>query len=872
MRDIVLRVTNNNVVTDLDITSDIPLRLDISTFDNSRIGVLFGVGSQTFDLPGTKKNNAFFNNAYDIGAIDIPALYDFVSAAVLIDGDEVLTGNMQLQEVVASEDGYVTYKVTVVDQAIQFTSELDGDFIANADFSAYNHNLTVDFITGSWSGSANNADLPLSGAVYYPLVDYGNDGEEAYYSLDASGSLPFIQFSGIATTSGSIDNKRTPLAYQQLLPAIRGKELLDVIADQAGFTYTSSFANLTSEAFKNVYVLAKSRDTLGPTSAGASNETFSGSLNSDMTLPTIGPGGTNPLLTTVELTADFDPSSNFTGPTNYRYVCPLNGNYQCDFSISFKQVTPGGASAFKAQYIAGVFVRFAAGGTQRYNSTGQSGFYPTGTSNEIQTGAFNIPNLTAGDAIELVLYVENLTTSNITTAEIYGDDDTFLNITSTPTSYANSPIDMAQQFDGNTKTLDLFKGFLEQFNMVAFPTYNQPKSITIEPFDTWMINGRDVNWTDKFNTAERISVTSPLAEQNKETFIGNSGDKDRFSVFTEDNQPNLPFGTVQLVSNSTIPQGQRKIQTFFSPVIMGTMLQSGSIDADGNPTYNLSVEENYVPHLYKFDNSGLKSFNFKPRIGYKLANNALTSAASSSIFIGNPGIGAIAYSGSDGYATISNLSAVGNLENTFNLHFDNTYTPFVASNSSFGIGTTVAETAYLSYWNNYIAGLYWNEGKKVTLDLFFTPEEYKDIRLNDRITIKDQTYRINKIKGFNLMEPDVVTVELLKLYPVFNNVVDTPAPTPSPTPVPTPTPTPTPTPVPTPTPTPTPSPSGCITVTIYGSSSGDYQEATFICCDGTTGYERVEDYASAQFCAQTGTVNSSGTGGVSFGGTCTDDC
>ena len=124
------------------------------------------------------------------------------------------------------------------------------------------------------------------------------------------------------------------------------------------------------------------------------------------------------------------------------------------------------------------------------------------------------------------------------------------------------------------------------------------------------------------------------------------------------------------------------------------------------------------------------------------------------------------------------------------------------------------------------------------------------------------------------MEPDVVTVELLKLYPVFNNVVDTPAPTPSPTPAPTPTPTPTPTPVPTPTPTPTPSPSGCITVTIYGANggSGDYQEATFICCDGTTGYERVEDYASTSFCAQQGTTNSSGTGGVSFGGTCTDDC
>ena len=63
MRDLVLRVTYENVVTDLDIDSNIPLRLDISAFDNSRIGVLFGVGSQTFDLPGTKKNNIFFKNA-----------------------------------------------------------------------------------------------------------------------------------------------------------------------------------------------------------------------------------------------------------------------------------------------------------------------------------------------------------------------------------------------------------------------------------------------------------------------------------------------------------------------------------------------------------------------------------------------------------------------------------------------------------------------------------------------------------------------------------------------------------------------------------------------------------------------------------------
>ena len=329
---------------------------------------------------------------------------------------------------------------------------------------------------------------------------------------------------------------------------------------------------------------------------------------------------------------------------------------------------------------------------------------------------------------------------------------------------------MSQQFDGNTKTIDLFKGFLEQFNMVAYPVPNESNVIRIEPFDTWMLQGRTRDWTDKFNEAERISIKAPLSEQNKETFIGPSSDKDRFSVITEDNQPNLPFGTVQLISTSDIPQGTRKVTTFFAPVIMGTMLASGSITTEGNLTFNLGVNDNYIPHLYKFDNSSLKSFNFKPRIGYKLTGVTMANASSQSMYIGDQGAG-VQYNGeTEGYATLSNISGVGNELNLFNTHFDNTYTPFVPANSSFDIGDRVAETAYESYWNNYIAGLFWNEGKKITCDLYFTPEEYKDIRLNDTIIIKDQKYRINKIKGFNLQEPDVVPVELIKLFPSHDRV------------------------------------------------------------------------------------------------------
>jgi hypothetical protein len=137
-------------------------------------------------------------------------------------------------------------------------------------------------------------------------------------------------------------NESTPLQYQQLLPAIRGKELLDVICDQAGFTYTSSFANLETEAFKNVYVLAKSRETLGPTSAGASNEQISSSLSGNQAIAS--QLGFAQYELTIENISTFDPNSNFNDGT-HRYVVPLAGAYNVSFSTNFDVKIPSGGTA-----------------------------------------------------------------------------------------------------------------------------------------------------------------------------------------------------------------------------------------------------------------------------------------------------------------------------------------------------------------------------------------------------------------------------------------------------------------------------------------------------------------------------------------------
>ena len=92
MADLVLRVKYDGVYHDLDVDSNIPLRLDISAVENSDIGEIYGAGSQTFNLPGTRRNNAFFKGAYNVGAVDIPAFYNSIDAEVIYNGESLLSG------------------------------------------------------------------------------------------------------------------------------------------------------------------------------------------------------------------------------------------------------------------------------------------------------------------------------------------------------------------------------------------------------------------------------------------------------------------------------------------------------------------------------------------------------------------------------------------------------------------------------------------------------------------------------------------------------------------------------------------------------------------------------------------------------------
>ena len=737
INDLILRVTYDGVVTDLDVDGDVPLRLDMSTVESQDFGKVFGVGSQTFDLPGTSNNNKFFNHAYSVSATDIPGFYNTIPCDVILNGETLLLGRLQLIEVITSDEGYIDYKVQVTDTVLQFEEALNGLLIKNADFSSYNHTFNSASILDSWD------DNLLSGSIFYPLAEYGgqNDTNNFSFATFSSGSA-FDQ-----PTTRAWDVGAHPYQPEQFLPAIKAKDLLTVIFDQVGFRYTGSFAE--SDDFNQAYVLPKGQDGIGPVVDPSLVATFEAEENTPQSFTVAAQTNVQ-----VNFTSEIsDPQSAYNAAQSH-YVAPANGDYIFRADMVFDNPTIGTIDivTYRLDLVKGIYPSSAT-----VIDTAQV------TINALEGATVNLAvggkhTLNSGDDV-WVLFTKTVGGNAFSVAgSTFGCSDA-------PPSVVDTTLLMGLQFQADTKSLDILKGFMEQYNLVMVPEQNSSRTIVIETFNDWKREGEIKDWSQKYDTAKRIGINHTVDELPKETFLKNKDDVDRFSKVTIENQPNDQYGTLRLLADNNISQGEDTIGDFFAPVILSGPFEIETTPARDLPEsqsfdFDIDVNDNTViPHLYKLENKQIQSFAFKPRIGYKVSNTVQYPYV---INIGELG-SFTQISGS--YATLSNVAALPVISGSTNdLLFNNTYTPY--TDAGFNFNNSVSN--YKRYWETYYSSLYWDDATRVTLDLFFEPYEYESIQLNDRILINNIIYRINKIKGFNLTRRDVVTVELLRLYPAYS--------------------------------------------------------------------------------------------------------
>jgi hypothetical protein len=725
---IILRATNDDgVKVDLDVLeADQPILCDISAIENGTIGDVYGVSSQTFSLPGTDKNNAFFGNLFNLGSTPAVALQDSIPCQVLTDGQAVFTGRLYITDIVTDQKGYTTYQVNVVNETVDFKFILTDVILSQLDWSEYDHLYTYANITGSWDGLVANGD------IVYPNVDYGRAEEDTQAPTYAFSNNP---------SSVTFDTSIKPLRVIDFKPAIRVRAVLDTIFKQTGYQYTSSF--IESSYFSNLYTLVTPNDGVGvqninPTTGSfyafrqTSNQTFNALTD-----------------TLINFNAEAYDDFNRYNLINDEYTTYVQGQY--GFTLAFTY----SISNYDLDNRLRFFVTLQDdSGTQIAGRT----FVDPPQSGQL-IAPFPLISLAAGRKVKA--YVELFTDDGSEVVTIGpGENATYFTLYSAPKSVINSNVDMGEQFPQDLKALDFLLGLVQKFNLVVEPVPGTRNVLRIEPFQDWIDQGATKDWTDKVDRNQRFEIVHPITEQPKEIIFSDEEDTDVLNQYTKDRFAGKIYGTYVYSNDSDLCIGERKIgQTFAA-----------------TPVRNIPNSTDFIIPLLHKRESGQepRPYAFKPRLLYANGKKQVPAEAFGAS-VGNGGLprGVIrgSYFFEDESAVIHReffwyqMTTYENLptsNTSLDLHFGNRKNPGFWPYFQTNVNGYTSNSAYHYYWETYINSLYDIDARKLICNIYLEPTEIQNIALNDKYFIDGAYYRINKISGANLTYRDTVQVELIK--------------------------------------------------------------------------------------------------------------
>ena len=721
---IIIRTTNElGNKFDLDLFQNEELKLDISAIESGEIGEVFGVSSQTFALPGTDKNNEFFGNLYDLGTTPATTFTKTVPCQVLYNGAEVFTGKLYLDSVVTNQLGDTIYNIVVVNEIVDFKFLIQDLNISDLDWSEYDHTLNYANVSSSFVN-----DL-FSGDIVYPLVNYGFTPTDINTTEIAAGGGP-RQF----------DNANSALRITSLKPAIKAKAVIDKVFDSVNYKYSSSF--LDSSYFDSLYILSTQDDKDGSNFANPVTASFQATKGSPQFI------SNNTEIKISFTTQVFDNGGHYD-IGNSRYTAPTTSAYTFYSQVNFTKSTGAG---FAPDFIK---LRMKKNGTTdiattsvNIKTTGGAGL-----SGIAFIGPFTV-NLDASDYVEM--YIErDVNTPGSSTLQILPGANTRFEGQG-GTTYTGGTVTVNKMFPADTKISDLFKGLIHKFNLVFEPITTERNYFIIEPFDTWADEGQVQDWTTKVDRNFKYEIKHPLQVQPKLIKFSDVEDTDAVNKYHKD-KFNKTYGEFVYESDSDLAEGERQIGHFFSPT-----------PQKGIP----GAPDMVLPNLSQTANNTSTPFTFKPRLLHNLGlvDTSINLKGVTATGTSNPGYYYIDNNGTpvawNKYVLFSSLEALpADFNTTRDLHFGNTVSPGHWPYHQPVFNGYAKRSAVYEYWSYYLNEIYDVDARLLKLNIKLDPTEIQNIRLNWKIWIDGQYYRINKITGANLQREASVEVELLKTLP-----------------------------------------------------------------------------------------------------------
>jgi len=585
--------------TQLDLFDDEIIKVSNNVTGLFDIGALPSDFTRQITLPGTKKNNQFFEFVYDISVTNpyTFATNQKVDAYIDFDGIYISQGYIQLNKVNVLENKFIeSYEVSIFGSLSSFSKDINRLFLTDlTTLESYNHTASYANITASWSGSL------FSGDIVYPLADYGSGYEYT------SGQYELF---GIDDTNGA-------LSVQNFKPAIRAKVVFDAIFTQLGYSYSSTFFS-SNAWFNDVYMICNNAlkypkfsnidlETYGKIKVGA----ISGSNMTDVVL-TSGSWVTLPWFNVLT-----DPQGFYNnGSYKVEKRTNLSGNLNIDINVSCSANNmPGTLSANGTWQI-----RMLETGSLTPHSTRavQSYIFFFDQLQQSRTGGINqtyelgtqflFEDIPVGNYYFQIRQSPNSATPPlpVVTLDPRGTTKSFIEITEVNNAADGRVIDIPFNMPFGTsgiKLVDFIKGIQKKFNLVITPSKTKLNHFEIETFNNWYNTGvvRDFNKYVNLNNKIEFTPANNLAV-NKLNF-GDTLDNDYVSLqFSRG--ANREYGKQYYIDTQNFfSQGEFTVSTEFasSPLIRiaGTGLSGSVAGIDTPVTQYYANSQHFTSETYQ---------------------------------------------------------------------------------------------------------------------------------------------------------------------------------------------------------------------------------------------------------------------------------
>lgn len=750
-----LRTIIDNQIRYVDLFEDEDIFLDYSFAEIQDITSKNSPFSKSFSVPGSKNNNDIFQHYYNINAAmtdyDIRTVFE---ASLEIKGYEILKGYIRL-EGVSIDVTNVTYSVVFYSEVGLLTSQIGDKLLREVNYTSLDHDYNLNNIISSMYDTDFMALTGVTqpyedGRVLYMLGHYGYDYDDDNNII--TGSTPILDFRN-STVPGYFDYIGTPLRFYYLKPAVQIKWLYEQIFSDAGYTINSDFFD--TAYFERFYL---------PLTFNSDSLYLNQSLKPEFEFINNGRTGSTPTQSIYWINLPSGTGIDYERILQEK-VIKNNINAHADGNYSFKV---GEEGTYTIKMVIGGYnpelpesIDLTARGNLALHQIelgGATGV--TGTTTYISPVITIPPGWGFLNTFEVDVF---LSPNYYYSMDWFNDSGpSYAILTYASLEIINGPrtiigdVDLGLELPSEEETqIDFISGINKRFNLVVVPDTDAEKTFRIEPIIDYIGKGETLDWSRLLDKNSVINILPTTALINGTLFYKSETDEDYGNTEFK-KTTNITYGTKYVKLNRDYKNNETVFDDGFSNAVDDIMSNVNTPNIT-LPIYYITREENKEGQVIYYYNAR-KTI---PRVVFRGLN------------LPSKNVGILFTPSGETYNTFYLESQKVDIFPVFNRFI--TY-PFGVSGLTHAVNYNKehrfnpteynfsdTEDLYNVYYEDYVNDLK-NEDNRILVGKFYlTPEQIAALKGNERIFIEGNYYRINKINGFNLLNPDVTEVELVKL-------------------------------------------------------------------------------------------------------------